>query len=928
MVVHFCSSARRRTALAASAMCLGLSPAWGQFSSSGAVNTYPGNQAIPNGAGAADLGNVGLFVGNSAPGSFSVLGGSLLRLGALSIGPSGNGTGAGTVLLDGAGTRVSLVGDGFSDGVLNRLGVGDWGRGSLTVSGGAVLDGRAEAASCLGEFHYCGNFIGNAAGSDGTLTVTGAGSQASFLRYFGVGNVAVFHPPVDAFTFGTPGGTTRGRVEVLNGGRLTTDGANMGLAPGGGSPTGTERGIAEAVIDGPGSVWRITGGTLEPRGASFQTAVHRNAVTTLTISNGGKLHVDGPDNFASGIDFSNGGGRTDLLVTGTGSQIEFTSDGSYVNVGRRLGSALFTLQAGASVTGANYTSVGRDGSFGELVIDGPGTLYAITSVASGASYGAAQPSNVSMEIGRNGTGVVTVRNGGRLEVLATDATGNSPALTLGRGVASSGTLNIVGSGSAVQLAATSTVPGGGPTEAFNPIMRVGRDGNGELNITGGGKLLIDGQAVSTFADSRGTNLYIGGTNFTDVGGRGIALVSGAGSEIRLTGSDTHVSVGRGPQSFGQLTVADQATVSSLGLSVGNGGGVGVLKVDNASMHLSGQQTGNVLAGAFMVIGNGGGIGVATFTNGSILNLTNMGTAGAGIYLGGTGGTGALGDGSLTVSGGSHISIQAAPGLAQLSVARDGSALMRIKGASTVNVGDGDVHVARFSGSDGTVILSENSVLNAGWIGVGRNKTATGSEDGGTGTFVLVNSTLVAHNIVIGSNGFLGGSGVISGNIENHGIFAPGNSPGTLEINGSFTAEPGSRMILEVESDGQGGFNTDHVIFTSGQTLDLTNFNAEFRFLGNTDPNAFKATGLFDVDNFFRVRQPDNSLQDLAPEVFGTTVFTAQADQYTISSFTFSAAAGASFVAAPVPEPSSWAMLIAGMVTIAAVARRRKSSRVA
>ena len=71
---------------------------------------------------------------------------------------------------------------------------------------------------------------------------------------------------------------------------------------------------------------------------------------------------------------------------------------------------------------------------------------------------------------------------------------------------------------------------------------------------------------------------------------------------------------------------------------------------------------------------------------------------------------------MTLAGASHINIVAAPGLGALSVGRDGSALMRVKGASTVDVGDGNVYVGRLKGSDGTLILSENSTLNAGWVG--------------------------------------------------------------------------------------------------------------------------------------------------------------------------------------------------------------------
>lgn len=204
-------------------------PVQAQFGSSGAVNVWPSNALVPGGAGNADLGNNGLFVGNGAFGEFSAAGGSKLRVGSLLIGPSGSGNGNGNVTINSAGTVVSLVGDGFSDGVINRLGVGEWGVGTLTVSGGATLNGQAESGNCVGlnPVQYCNNFIGNAAGSTGVLTITGAGSNASFLRQFGIGNVAVFRPPVDAYTFGTPGGTTRGTVNVLAGGTLTTDGGTL-----------------------------------------------------------------------------------------------------------------------------------------------------------------------------------------------------------------------------------------------------------------------------------------------------------------------------------------------------------------------------------------------------------------------------------------------------------------------------------------------------------------------------------------------------------------------------------------------------------------------------------------------------------------------------------------------------------------------------
>jgi hypothetical protein len=83
-------------------------------------------------------------------------------------------------------SRIGLTGNGFDQGSLNRFEAGVWGNANFSVAAGAVRDGRANSAGCLGPFHRCNKFIGNTAGSTGAFTVTGAGSSASFLRTFGV----------------------------------------------------------------------------------------------------------------------------------------------------------------------------------------------------------------------------------------------------------------------------------------------------------------------------------------------------------------------------------------------------------------------------------------------------------------------------------------------------------------------------------------------------------------------------------------------------------------------------------------------------------------------------------------------------------------------------------------------------------------------
>ncbi len=160
----------------------------------------------------------------------------------------------------------------------------------------------------------------------------------------------------------------------------------------------------------------------------------------------------------------------------------------------------------------------------------------------------------------------------------------------------------------------------------------------------------------------------------------------------------------------------------------------------------------------------------------------------------------------------------------MSVGRTGAGVARIQG-STLDLGGGALYVGRFSGADGTMIATAGSVVTAGYVGVGRNKTG----DGGTGTFIVNGSTLTASTIEIGPNGYLGGNGTIVGNIVNYGIVSPGNSPGTLTVDGSFVSGLGGRLLMEAEADGNGGFNTDHLIFTSGSNVDMAGLEVRFRF---------------------------------------------------------------------------------------------------
>jgi hypothetical protein len=204
----------------------------------------------------------------------------------------------------------------------------------------------------------------------------------------------LYSAAIDGYTYGIPGGTTRGTVNVTNGALLSTDRATIGPNHWSTAATGQERNIAEVNVSGADSRWVVTGGNVvdfvtgavSEGGAFVGTANHRNALAIVNITNGGVMEIQGPQGyiFGSGLNLTQGGGRTDMMVSGIGSKLAFTGDATILQIGRRIGSALLSILNGGSVTGMNYVSVGRDAAFGELVLDGADSLLSATGTYSAA----------------------------------------------------------------------------------------------------------------------------------------------------------------------------------------------------------------------------------------------------------------------------------------------------------------------------------------------------------------------------------------------------------------------------------------------------------------------------------------------------------------------------------------------------------------
>ena len=100
--------------------------------------------------------------------------------------------------------------------------------------------------------------------------------------------------------------------------------------------------------------------------------------------------------------------------------------------------------------------------------------------------------------------------------------------------------------------------------------------------------------------------------------------------------------------------------------------------------------------------------------------------------------------------------------------------------------------------------------------------------GGLGELVVRNGGVVkADAILIGLSGTLkGNGGTLQGAVENRGIVAPGESPGTLNIVGDLTQTATGKLVIEIGGNTPGLFDVLNVSgkLTLGGTLEVNLLN--------------------------------------------------------------------------------------------------------
>ncbi|MGD9638598.1 MAG: autotransporter domain-containing protein [Alphaproteobacteria bacterium] len=509
-------------------------------------------------------------------------------------------------------------------------------------------------------------------------------------------------------------------------------------------------------------------------------------------------------------------------------------DNVYINNG--------TLNFSDAVSVSNSSGyIGRDaGSAGTLNVSGLGSVLNYSP----------------LEVGYNGNGTLNILNGATVNNTYTEigySSGSVGLVTIDgassimtnsyeiiAGYGGNGTLNLTNGGRASStegyigynagVVGEATIDGSGSRWTCSDGLYVGYSGDGTLDITNGGEL----------ETLRG---YIG----FEANGVGEVVVDGTGSVWNMTApASTALYLGSNSNSEGTLSITNGGAVYNASSVIGDERyGTGEVNVDG---------TGSVWT-------NSGSMTLGYKGDGT-LNVINGGTA-SNTYS--KIGSNTWGVGEVNLSGANSVWNNSS----YVLLGEYGEATINLSEAATLKVDDdgdsnngynGTITVGKEAGSKGTINIGgkENEAAKAAGsiladkieFGLGSSKlilnhTATdydltqdltgngiikllagttelsGDVSAFTGSVTVNGGTLVVNNdwSSIGLNllsGGIKGTGTTSGltSLPNNFVIAPGNSIGTLNINGDFVLN--SSSTLEVEFDAN---DADKIVVSGDATID-------------------------------------------------------------------------------------------------------------
>jgi outer membrane autotransporter protein len=612
-------------------------------------------------------------------------------------------------------------------------------------------------------------YLGYEAGSNGTAMVDGAGSnwandQMLFVGLSGKGSLTVSNGGTVNSVYGLigdlagstgtvtvkgpnslwtntadlqVGGEGKGTLAIQNGGQVKSGSAWIGAFAG---STGV------ATVDGPGSKWTVAG----------DLVAGESGTGTLAISAGGKA--------ASTYAYvgRQAGSSGTATVDGAGSSWA-SEQALFVGMG---GTGSLTVSNGAAVS----TQFGLIGAFqggkGAVVVKGANSLWTDTA---------------GLQVGGDGAGSLAILNQGEAK---------SHSASVGTFATSTGTATVDGPGSKWTIANELVV--GDTGHGSLAITNAGRVGNGTAfigNAAGAtGAVVVDGPGsnwTSSYivAGNEGTgSLSIAnGAVVNALGGMAVAASAGSAGAVNVSASALNLgSLSVGALGSGTLNITNSGKVGNDVAWVGDfAGGTGKVVVDGAGSAWNNS--------ADLYIGRVGH-GLVTIANGGVVTVggqvkmaTNAGAVGI-LGIGGAPGAAPAAPGTLNTSG----------------INFGGGNSTGILGFNHTDTSGGYSFGAAISGGGrGSAIIHD-----AGWTNLTGNSSGFNGSTQVNGGRLAVNGSLANSLVYVNSGGTLGGAGTVGSTlVAAGGKAAPGNSIGTLKVNGDMSFAAGS--LYEAEVNGLG-----------------------------------------------------------------------------------------------------------------------------
>ena len=815
------------------------------------------------------------------------------------------------------------------DGSLGSLQILNRG-GSLSGAGGGSVVFRDDSAA-RGSFLV----IVNGADTEGTETGT-LGGRTRFTDRSQAGDLTIYNEA--GRSAASAGQTSFENASNAGGARIENRGGQVAGFVGGQTMFQDTAGAGNAtIVNGAGEVSGASGGVTRFAGLAGAGSAHISNETAPSVGGGGRgSTLFGDSSSAQSATIDNQGGLALINAFTIFSQSATAGNAAITNFGGRAAGAgggftQFLDSASAGTANLAMAAGGTSGAAGGRVMflgnssAGSATLDLRGATVIGAEGGSAYfQNNASAGTARLSVQGSQANNPGGPEGAIVTFNGNATA---------SGATFVVG-GNAVSFGSAGRVKFEEGATAANATFTTlaGYDIGGRVSFEGTALLTASAGNAHITNGSRATPSGSNG----DFGGATLFLAHSSADHAVIVNEAGRTAFGAQTVFRGDGTAAD-ASVTNAGGHVDDRGGITFFQDTSSAGHAvivngagalnaSGITTFQGFANAAQATVTSRGATVAAETGGLTL-FSSQSTAGQATLVAGGGSNGGAG-GRITfqnqASGGTaRVVLQAGSSAAAGGVLDIGGtdvwvAVGSIEGGGLVNLGARSLIVTgpvatTFSGViSGTpppvfpslTVQQGSLTLTGANLYAGRTSIGDGV-NAGSGKLVVANtsgSATGSGEVLIQRGGTLGGSGFIAGAVTllDGGTIAPGD-PVTLTLRDSLTWDGGGviRLVLGANSAGsdhlhvarlirgsQGPFVFDLVDFgiTAGAEYDLLSFDAMTGFIASD----FQAVGF---DGVFAFHE-------------GTLAFTA------------------SGAVAAVPEPSTCALLLMGLVMICGARRLR------